>query len=218
MKLEEAMRRLERVVNRPFSDILSESNSNLIIDKGRAGKALEIVLGLQNTPNPMDFEDGELKTNKCDRHGKPLETVFICQIMSMIDDLLNQKLFEESHLYEKISNMLYVPVCKEGAPSNWYFLPCIHVDLKDARFHSLLDIWRDDYYSICRQLKQHIECGRDGFIHTSNGDHIQVRSKDSKPYHPIYSRIYRKNVSDKNHAFYFKKEFVFDIKRRVSCT
>ena len=218
MKLEEAMRRLERVVNRPFSDILSESNSNLIIDKGRAGKALEIVLGLQNTPNPMDFEDGELKTNKCNRQGKPLETVFICQIMSMIDDLINQKPFEESHLYEKISNILYVPVCKEGEPSEWYFLPCIHVDLKDARFRPLFDIWREDYYSICRQLKQHIECGRDGFIHTSNGQHIQVRSKDSKPYHPIYSRLYRKNVSDKNHAFYFQKEFIFDIKRRISST
>jgi DNA mismatch repair protein MutH len=216
MKLLEAKLRLERVVNRPFREILSESNSDLIIDKGRAGKALEIVLGLQNSPNPKDFEDGELKTNKCDRYGNPLETVFICQIMSMIDDLIMQRPFEESHLCEKISNMLYVPVCKEGAPGDWYFLPCIHVDLKDQKFSSLLNIWREDYYSICSQLRHHIENGRDGFIHTSNGRHIQVRSKDSKPYHPIYSRFYNKNVSDKNHAFYFQKEFVFEIKRRFS--
>ena len=47
----------------------------------------------------------------------------------------------------------------------------------------------------------------------TNGNHIQVRSKDSKPYHPIYSTTYRRNVSDKNHAFYFQKQFVYDIKR-----
>ena len=85
MKLEEAMRRLERVVNRPFSDILSESNSNLIIDKGRAGKALEIVLGLQNTPNPMDFEDGELKTNMFQfaKKGFPVIGIF-CRVFTLI--------------------------------------------------------------------------------------------------------------------------------------
>lgn len=31
---------------------------------------------------------------------------------------------------------------------------------------------------------------------------------DAKPYRPIYSNIYHRNVSDKNRAFYFKKEFM----------
>lgn len=52
----------------------------------------------------------------------------------------------------------------------------------------------------------------DGFIHTSSGKHIQIRSKDSKPYHPIYSDIYKRNISDKNYDFYFKKQFVIDIR------
>ena len=47
-----------------------------------------------------------------------------------------------------------------------------------------------DIYAVCgnkfnTELKEHIETSKDGFIHTSNGRHIQVRSKDSKPYHPI---------------------------------
>ena len=93
------------------------------------------------------------------------------------------------------------------------FLPSINIDLATPKFAVLREIWRDDYYSICRQLKQHIETSYDGFVHTSNGIHIQVRSKDSIPYHPIYSNIYRREVSDKNHAFYFQKQFVYDIKR-----
>lgn len=32
--------------------------------------------------------------------------------------------------------------------------------------------------------------------------------KDSKPYHLIYSQLYSREVSNKNHAFYFKKEYM----------
>ena len=84
------------------------------------------------------------------------------------------------------------------------------------QFAPLREIWRDDYYSICSQLKHHIETSADGFIHTSNGTHIQVRSKDSKPYHPIFSSVYGRAVSNKNHAFYFQKQFVYDIQKMNS--
>ena len=212
MKLAEAKTRLEQFTNRPFGSIFPGANYDWIINKGKTGQALEIVLGLQNTPNPLDFEDGELKTNKCDASGNPRETVFISQILSVIDDMFNKRPFEESHLCEKISNMLYVPVSKDGEPKDWMFLSPIHIDLNNPKFAELRQIWRDDYYSICEQLKQHVETSADGFIHTSNGRHIQVRSKDSRPYHPIYSNFYGRFVSNKNHAFYFQKQFVYDIK------
>ncbi len=32
--------------------------------------------------------------------------------------------------------------------------------------------------------------------------------KPYKPYHPIYSNIYNREFSDKNRAFYFKKNFM----------
>lgn len=212
MKLATAKSKLDSVINRPFRELFSGADYEWVVNKGKAGQALEIILGLQNTPNPMDFEDGELKTNKCDRFGNPQETVFIAQILSVIDDMLVKKPFEETHLWQKISNILYVPVCKDGAPSEWMFLPSIHVDISNPRYSALKSIWQADYYSICEQLKHHIETSPDGFIHTSNGTHIQVRSKDAKPYHPIYSNTYRRYVSNKNHAFYFQKKFVYDIR------
>lgn len=213
MKLAEARMRLEQVVNRPFGMMFTGADYEWVVNKGKAGQALEIVLGLHNSSAPLDFEDGELKTNKCDARGNPRETVFISQILSVIDDMFNRKPFEESHLCHKISNILYVPVCKDGDPRDWMFLAPIHVDLNNPQFSSLREIWRDDYYSICDKLKNHVETSRDGFIHTSNGRHIQVRSKDSKPYHPIYSRVYGRYVSNKNHAFYFQKQFVHDIRK-----
>lgn len=214
MRLQEACEKFNSLAGIRFGELFSSSDMDMIIvNKGKTGQLLELALGMHLSSTNLDFEDGELKTNKCDSMGNPKETVFITQISSVIDELIQQRPFEETHLYEKISNILYVPVCKDGDPRTWMFLPSINIDLTTPQFAELRDIWRDDYYSICRQLKQHIETSSDGFIHTSNGKHIQVRSKDSKPYHPIYSATYGRNVSDKNHAFYFQKQFVYDIKR-----
>jgi DNA mismatch repair protein MutH len=214
MRLEEACNRFNKLAGIRFDELFSPSDMNMIIiNKGKTGQLLELALGMQLSNTNLDFDDGELKTNKCDASGNPMETVFITQISSVIDDLIQELPFEQTHLYEKISNILYVPVCKVGAPKNWMFLPSIHIDLSSPKYAELKNIWENDYYSICRQVKHHIETSADGFIHTSNGTHIQVRSKDSKPYRPIYSSTYGRYVSDKNHAFYFQKQFVYDIKR-----
>lgn len=214
MKLKEAQEKIIKICNVPFSELFDESDFPMIIkNKGKTGQLLEMALGKRLDSANLDFDDGELKSNKCDANGKPLETVFITQISSVIDELIDEKPFEKTHLYEKINNILYVPVCKEGDPHDWMFLDAIHIDLTNPAFSSLLKIWKDDYYSICRQLKEYIETSRDGFIHTSNGKHIQVRSKDSKPYHPIYSARYCREVSNKNHAFYFQKQFVYDVRK-----
>lgn len=218
MKLEEACERFNEISGIRFGNLFSSSDmESIIVNKGKTGQLLELALGMHLSSTNLDFEDGELKTNKCDASGKPKETVFITQISSVIDELIQEKTFEETHLYEKISNILYVPVCKDGDPKTWMFLPSININLNKSKFSNLKKIWESDYYSICRQLKNHIETSSDGFIHTSNGEHIQVRSKDAKDssgnYHPIYSNIYRRYVSNKNHAFYFQKQFVYDIQK-----
>ena len=109
MKLSEANIHFHSIANTPFGTLFSASEmSALVRNKGRSGQLLEIALGLSNSNVNRDFEDGELKTNKCDMTGKPLETIAITQISSHIDDLIAKVPFEETWLYEKISNMLYM--------------------------------------------------------------------------------------------------------------
>lgn len=217
MKLAEACVQLNNLAGKRFGDLFTPIDlQTIVLNKGKTGQLLELALGLPLSSSNLDFEDGELKSNKCDAYGNPKETVFVTQISSMIDSLLRGEPFESTRLYQKISNILYVPVCKEGSPANWMFLPSIHIDLSSPRFSGLRDIWRADYYSICEQLRHHITNSSDGYIHTSNGRHLQVRSKDARDssgnYHPIYSGICGKYVSNKNHAFYFQKQFVYDIR------
>lgn len=211
MKLFEANIHFNSIANKPFSELFStEDMAGIIRDKGRSGKLLERAIGLSNTNVNKDFEDGELKTNKCDASGKPSETIAITQISSHIDDLIANVPFETTWLYEKISNMLYIPVCKDGTPNEWFFLPSIHINLKDSKYESIFNQLKEDYNYICSEIKKTCEDKKQ--LSTISGKYIQIRTKDSQPYHPIMSKTYNYAVSDKNRAFYFKNDFISAIK------
>ena len=185
--------------------------SEMKINKGGVGQFIEKLIGLNNTNALTDFSDGELKTNKADTNGAPLETMFISQISSNFDQLISDQIsFEDSWIYQKIKNLLYVPICKVGNdPDQWYIQSAYHVQINEEG--QLFRQLADDFTQIKNQLLSDINSG-DGYIHTSNGVFIQIRSKDSKPYRPIFSAQYNRNISNKNHAFYFKKEFMREVR------
>lgn len=211
MKLIEAQTRIEKLVNIPFKEYLSPEqvqDAMMKINKGKTGQLLELTIGLNLSNTTLDFEDGELKTNKCDRYGKPQETMFITQTASIIDDLLSKQAFQDTKLYEKFKRLLYVPISKDGSPADWMYLSPVQVDLSLPKYAALAEQLESDYYTICDQLNQQLSESDTATLHTANGKFIQIRTKDSKPYHPIYSNIYGREISDKNRAFYFKKDFM----------
>ena len=194
MRLQEACDKFNSLAGIQFGKLFSSSDMEMIIiNKGKTGQLLELALDMNLSSTNLDFEDGELKTNKCNFRGEPKETVFITQISSVIDELIQQRPFEDTHLYEKISNILYVPVCKDGDLRTWMFLPSINIDLCSPKFAELKNIWRDDYYSICRQLKQHIETSADGFIPPMEGIfrlEVRTRSLIIQFIHPYIEGMY----------------------------
>jgi len=208
MKLKEALPILKRITNTPFSILYSSQElSGIKIAKGNTGKLLESIIGLPPGNTLRDFEDGELKTNKCNEHGEPLETMFISQISNHFDELLDPDLkFINSWIYKKISRLVYVPVVKvDQNPEKWYFLDYkfIEIPLGSSLFQQL----ENDFIQIKKKIAVDVSNG-DKFIHTSSGKFIQIRTKDAKPYHPIYSGKLKREVSNKNFAFYFKKDFM----------
>lgn len=211
MKLIDAQTRIEKLAYIPFKEYLSPAqvqDAMMKINKGKTGQLLELTIGLNLSNTTLDFEDGELKTNKCDRTGKPLETMFITQIASIIDELLAKRKFQDTKLYKKFQRLLYVPISKDGSPAEWMYLSPIQVDLSFPKYDAVAKQLEADYYYICNQLNEQLSASKDATLHTASGKFIQIRTKDSKPYHPIYSNIYNREISDKNRAFYFKKEFM----------
>ena len=215
MKLKDALPILEKIKYIPFGNLYSSAElSGIKIAKGNAGKLLEKLIGLPPGNTLTDFEDGELKSNKSNEKGEPLETMFISQISSHIDELLDPDLkFCDSWIYEKINRLVYVPVVKvDQNPENWYFLDYkfIEIPLGSGLFQQL----EKDFIQIKKKIAEDVLKG-DTFIHTSSGTYIQIRTKDSIPYHPIHSRKLKREVSNKNFAFYFKKEFMRAIYSRT---
>ena len=210
MKLHDAQIHFNAIANQPFKDLFPEDSlRNLRLDKGGAGKLLELYLGLANTNTNIDFEDGELKTNKVRANGTPAETVCITQILSHIDDLVTEKPFETTWLYEKIHNLLYVPACKEGRCRDWFFLPCVHVNLEDEKFYPIRAQLKKDYEFICAEIRK--KCENKQSLSTISGKYMQIRTKN---YGTIFSKIYQHQLTDnKNYAFYFTKAFIRDIKK-----
>ena len=211
MKLAVAKERIEKLANIPFKEYLTPEqvqDAMLIINKGKTGQLLELTIGLGLSNTTLDFEDGELKTNKCDHTGKPVETMFITQTASIIDELLNRKKFEDTKLYKKFQHLLYVPISKDGPASEWMYLPCVEVDLSLEKYAPLYGQLKSDYYHICDLMNKQLQESPTAMLHTVSGEFIQIRTKDSKPYHPIFSNTYNREISDKNRAFYYKKEFM----------
>ena len=192
MKLGEAQHRIETLAGIPFSEYLSPEqiqDAMMILNKGKTGQLLELTIGLKLSNTTLDFEDGELKTNKCNRLGQPKETMFITQISSMIDELLSKRAFQDTKLYEKSRRLLYVPISKDGSPADWMYLKPVNVDLSLPKYNLLAKQLEADYYDICDQLNVQLSESDKSMLHTASGKFIQIRTKDSKPYHPIYSNL-----------------------------
>jgi DNA mismatch repair protein MutH len=183
---------------------------DIIVAKGNTGKLLEHLLDLAPSVSLTDLEDGELKTNKARPDGRPMETMFISQILTKVDQLFDRRPFPDSWLYGKIRRIVYIPVVKQGRPEDWYFLCYYDVPIEPGgRLYGQIE---SDYYGICDKMMRDVQ-ERDGMLHTSSGRFIQIRTKDAKPYSPIYSQKHGRYVSNKNFAFYFKKEFMLEVQR-----
>ena len=212
MKIEEALPKLNKIIYKKFCDLYEDYElENIIIAKGNTGKLLEKIISLSPGSRLRDFEDGELKTNKSRENGHPMETMFITQISTNIDELINKIPFKGSWVFQKIKQLVYLPVVKENRkPEDWYFLPYYLINLNEQ--NELFQQLENDFQSICKEIYQKLNT-KDRMLHTTSGKFIQIRTKDAKPYNPIYSNELRRFVSNKNFAFYFKKEFMLSVQR-----
>ena len=175
MTINEAKNKINELIKVPFKNYLSpEDYNNIIKNKGRTGQILELTIGLLLSNRTLDFVDGELKTNKCDHTGKPLETMFITQTASIIDDLLDVNPFRTSKLYKKLNHLLYVPISKDGSPDKWMYLPPIEVDLSNSKYAELAEQLEEDYYHICNEMNRQLSSSSTAMLHTVNGKFNQL--------------------------------------------
>lgn len=209
MKINEGYSIISRIPAKPFGELFTPVQmKDIRKNKGKTGQLLETAilhLGLSN--RHLDFEDGELKSNKVKADGSPEQTMFICQISKIFDTLMEEQLDPRStDIYDKIRHMIYVAVDKSSKDeANWKIHHCKLVRETDARYKDFYNQCATDILTIFRQVKNNLK-DSNKMLHTTNGKYLQIRSKDSQPYHPIFSNTFSRYISDKNFAIYMTKE------------
>ena len=175
---------------------------NLKREKGWTGQLIEYLLGADAGSKPVpDFIDLqiELKTLPISSTGTPLETTFVC--VAPLTGITGQN-WENSHLRNKISKVLWVPILAErsiplaervvGTPFIW--------QLKGEQEQDLKQDWEE--------LMDLIVLGDVKNITAKTGEYLQLRPKAANA--GVRTQAFDQNgkpIMSPPKGFYLKKSF-----------
>ena len=156
-------------------------------NKGVRGQLLELALGIPNSSKLTDLVDGELKTFTKG------ESVAVTQLRHTLPEIFNHTPFNQSKLGIKISRTLYVAFDRE----NNFLGTATHTETNE--------LIESDYNDICDYIRN------TKTLNTFTGSNgvLQIRTKDSKPYHPIFWE--GQQLSNKGFAFYLTGRYAKTI-------
>ena len=156
-------------------------------NKGVRGQLLELALGIPNSSKLTDLVDGELKSFTKG------ESVAVTQLRHTLPEIFNNTPFNKSKLGIKISRTLYVAFDRE----NNFLGTATHTETNP--------LIESDYNEICDYIRN------TETLHTFTGSNkvLQIRTKDSKPYHPI--KWEGQQLSNKGFAFYLTGRYAKTI-------
>ena len=204
MYLEDALNRLLALEGEMIGNIGSPD----LVNKGIVGQIIEKAIGLDLSSDLLDFEDGELKSNKFLK-GKPAETLAVTQVGHVLPEIDAEIAWPNSKVFKKISSFIFLPVHKDNPdPRKWKVGRAVHFskEIHQKQYFKLAE----DYETISSSIKEVLN--KDGELHTINGPNqfLQLRTKDAKDasgnYHPV--RYKGAILSNKNYAFYLRPKFL----------
>ena len=153
-------------------------------NKGAAGLALEVMLGIPASPACLDCSDGELKAFPLKRLANgslvPKETVAVTMCTP---ELLKTQSFQESRCRVKLANTLFVPYMWEMNGDITFYTPILFTE-SHPLFHAL----EADYTVLQTSALE-------GILKSNLGTYLQTRTKGAG--HGSTSR-----------AFYLRPSFI----------
>lgn len=132
----------------------------------------------------------------------PFEVIALSQFKHDFDEHIYESNLYNTELYNNIENSVIIFIKKTGRIENYEILNSIHLSENCDELYEL----KKDYYNICEEIKKNLSTGRK--LSSVKGGYLVCKPKDSKPYKPIYSDIFSREVSDKNYGWYFRKKWL----------
>ena len=166
-------------------------------NKGGRGLWVEEQLGMKQSSQLNDFEDGELKAFK---EG---QTIAVTMVQHCLNEILDRGVsYSESNVGKKLNNVLFVKFAKTGE-----FVKSL---VSNSQTHRELHYkMSEDYYHICEEIRRRYDNNEELNTITGLNKLLQIRTKASKTrlgnYVPLdYNG---KRLKDKAMAFYLTRTF-----------
>ena len=166
-------------------------------NKGGRGLWVEEQLGMKQSSQLNDFEDGELKAFK---EG---QTIAVTMVQHCLNEILDRSVsYSESNVGKKLYNVLFVKFAKTGE----FVKSLVSNSQTHRELHYKLS---EDYNYICAEIRRRYDNNEE--LTTINGKHklLQIRTKASKTklgnYVPL--EYNGKRLKDKAMAFYLTRTF-----------
>ena len=168
-------------------------------NKGVRGQLLELALGIPNSSKLTDMVDGELKSFTKG------ESIAVTQLKHTLPELIDDecyKTFPETKVGIKLKNTLFVAFDREN---NFIGTTTINEN-SNPEIYAMLE---EDFEYIAEEVQLAYLDDKELTTITGLNGLLQIRTKDSKPYHPLtYKGVTLKN---KGMAFYLTGKFAKSI-------
>ena len=207
MLLEDALKLILELEGKTLGSISTPD----IINKGSVGQIIERAIGVNLSSDLLDFENGELKSNKFLK-GAPAETLAVTQIGHVLNEIHAEISWAKSSVLKKITSFIFLPIHKdESNPDKWIVGHAVH--FSEQSYPVQYKKLGSDYEQIGSEIRKILN--ENGSLHTTNGsnEYLQIRTKDSKDksgsYHPV--KFHGQALSNKNYAFYLRPNFMNSV-------
>ena len=165
-------------------------------NKGARGQLLEIALGVPNSSDLKDLEDGEIKTFTVG------ESIAATQLKHCLSEIIEDKVsFDDSKVGQKLKQTVYVAFSRNN---DYVGTEILNEETHAAHYQEL----REDYEFICNSIRTLFDAGKELSTITGPNGLLQIRTKASKTngrYVPL--RFTGVTLKDKGMAFYLCGSF-----------
>tara|TARA_A100001015_G_C14847932_1_gene655262 strand:+ start:349 stop:942 length:594 start_codon:yes stop_codon:yes gene_type:complete len=165
-------------------------------NKGTRGQALELALGIPNSPELQDLDDGELKTYTIG------ESIACTQLLHCLPEIFDHTPFNESKLGKKMKHTIYI-----GFSRDYQYKGTITLN-NDTHTEHYIKL-EEDYKFICNKIIEALYSMTELNTITGPNKLLQIRTKDSKRKDGTYKPLLFNNhiLKNKGMAFYLCPQF-----------
>lgn len=171
-----------------------------LINKGLRGQWIQNTLGIPNSSDLLDLEDGELKVFQMG------ESIAITQLKHCLNEIIYDEVdFENSKVGNKLKQVILICFSRDNQ-----FIKYIH--LNSENYPIEYQKIETDYSYISKEIKSSFINSYTLNTITGPNKFLQIRTKDSKTkgqYHPLIFE--NKLLKDKNMAFYLCPNFTREL-------